>query len=70
MIERGCRQGDPMSPYLFLLCVEILGIMVRENERSEVLLSMMISQFADDTQMMSEGGGVHSFEQSINTVYR
>ena len=26
------REGDPMSTYLFLVCVDILGIMVRENE--------------------------------------
>ena len=28
---RGCRQGYPISPYSFILCVEILGIMIRET---------------------------------------
>jgi len=30
-IERECRQGDPLSPYLFLLYLKILGIMIGEN---------------------------------------
>ena len=70
-IERGCHQGDPISPYLFLLCAEILGIMIRENKRIKGITvnddEHKIAQFADDTQIMSEGDAV-SFEQTIKTI--
>ena len=31
-MQRGCRQGDPISPYSFILCEEIPANMIRQNE--------------------------------------
>ena len=51
-LERGCRQGDPLSPYIFIICAEILAILVQNaNDIKEYL----ISQYADDTSFMLDG---------------
>ena len=58
-IERGCRQGDPISPYLFNLCVEILAIMIRENTSIKGIMigdrEYCLLQYADDTCLFLDG---------------
>ena len=58
-LRRGCRQGDPISPCLFILCAEILGKMVRKNKeikgKSINVKEYKLSQYADDTQLILDG---------------
>ena len=66
-IGRGCRQGDPASPYIFLLCVEIMGIMIRENKDISGLnlfnKEYKLLQYADDTSLLLDGS-----EKSLNAA--
>lgn len=70
-IERGCRQGDPLSPYLFILCAEILAIMVRENKDVQGIeinnVEHKLSQYADDTEFFL-AGDKKSFETCMNLL--
>ena len=59
LLKRGCRQGDPLSPYIFLLCAEVLGQMLRKHINIKGIVinnkEMKISQYADDTQILLDG---------------
>lgn len=58
-LQRGCRQGDPISPYIFLLCAEILAILIRNNKHIKGIRvgdkEFVISQYADDTSCILDG---------------
>ncbi|XP_071161010.1 uncharacterized protein [Mytilus edulis] len=58
-VERGCGQGDTLSPNLFLLCAEILGILVRNNNDIKGITiddtEFILSQYADDTSLILDG---------------
>ena len=56
--QRGLRQGDPLSPYLFLLCADGLGALIKQAYHSRMLKGVSIAReaptithllFADDS---------------------
>ena len=57
-LERGWRQGDPISPYLFVIGSEILNKMIQANPLGKGInfhgTEYRISQFADDTEISLE----------------
>ena len=66
-IGRGCRQGDPLSPYLFIICAEFLSTVIRKNKKIKGIFAngeeFKVTQFADDTTIFLDGS-----EESLNST--
>ena len=68
-LSRGCRQGDPISPYIFVLCAEILSHVIRENPNIVGIemygVENKLSQYANDTTMF-----INAEKESLKNVIR
>lgn len=61
--SRGIRQGDHLSPYLFILCMEVLGALIEDKCRERLWNPIKASQngpafshlfFADDLMLFAK----------------
>ena len=71
ILGRGCRQGDLISPYLFVLAAEILAEAIRSNTNIKGITirdkEHKLSQYADDTTLFLKQEE-HSIRSCMRTL--
>lgn len=70
-VQRGVRQGDPLSPYLFIMMVEIMARKIRQDKTIHGInienRELKLLQYADDTNgLLKDTSSVRNF---LNTVH-
>ena len=60
-IQRGVRQGDPLSPYLFIIVLEVLAISIHKNKDIQGIvvdgMEIKLELFADDLTVFLRNDG-------------
>ena len=70
-IERGVRPGNPLFPYLFIICVELLADGIKADTNVKGIKTkdteFLIGQYADDTFFILDGPE-SSLQHCLNTL--
>ena len=75
--SRGLRQGDPLSPYLFILCANVLSCALIRNEQNNNIKGIRIGRncptfthlfFADDSLLFfkDDSKTITTLQQTLN----
>ena len=68
---RGCCQGDPTSPYISILCAEVLSHMIKKDINIKCIFinnkEFTLSQYGDDTQIFLDGSEM-SLRKNIRKI--
>lgn len=66
VLTRGLRQGDPLSPYLFILCAVGLSSLLRKNKRAGFIHSAKVARGALVVSQIFFADYCFSFSMQIN----